>query len=78
MIQQTTTEGRDYFTATRRGVEYTAMRQGDAWGVASRRLALGRSNIGGFKHYPTIEAVEAGCKAFSGLSMLVNAPTVAA
>lgn len=78
MIQQTTTEGRDYFTAIRRGVEYTAMRQGDAWGVASRRLALGRWNMGGFKHYPTIEAVETGCKAFAGLSQLINAPAVAA
>lgn len=78
MIQQTTTDGRDYFTTTRRGVEYTAMRQGDAWGVASRRLALGRWNVGGFRHYATLGDLEAGCKAFAGLSLLVNAPAVAA
>ncbi len=53
-----------YVTAVARGTEYTLMKQGSAWYVASNRLALGRSNIGGGKHYATLAEVAAGCKAF--------------
>jgi len=74
MINQTTIEGRDYFTTVARGVEYTAMRNGgDAWGVATRRLSLGRWNTGGFKHYATLAELCAGCKAFRGLEALLTA-----
>lgn len=78
MIEQTTIEGRNYFTATARGVEYTAGRDSIGWGVWSRRLALGRSNVGGFKRYPSLEALAQGCKAFRGLDALVDAQAVAA
>lgn len=56
--------GTKYVTAVARGTEYTLMKQGSAWFVASNRLALGRSNIGGGKHYETLAEVAAGCKAF--------------
>lgn len=75
-ITQSTIEGRDYFTTVRNGVEYVAMRNGgDAWGVATRRLALGRYNTGGFKHFATLEALCAGCKAFAGLDAMLVATT---
>ena len=62
-------DGKKYLTATYRGTEYTLMRNGDGWGVASRRLALGRFNAGGFKSYRTFEDVRAGCKAFASLTI---------
>lgn len=64
--------GNKYITATYRGTEYTLMRNGDGWGVATRRIALGRFNTGGFKHYRSLAEVAAGCKAFSAVE-LVNA-----
>ena len=64
MTATTTINGSKYITATARGTEYTLMRLGDAWFVSSRRLALGRGNIGGGKHYDTLAEVAAGCKAF--------------
>ena len=53
-----------YVTAVARGTEYTLMKQGDAWFVASHRLALGRFNTGGGKHYQSLADVAEGCKAF--------------
>ena len=73
MIQQTTIDGRDYFTTTRNGVEYTAMRNGDgAWGVATRRLALGRFNAGGFKHFASLAELATKVRAFRGIDALVS------
>jgi hypothetical protein len=53
-----------YITATYRGTEYTLSRLCDAWFVSTRRIALGRWNMGGGKYYATLAAVAAGCKAF--------------
>lgn len=64
MTTTTTIDGSTYITATARGTEYTLMRLADAWFVSSRRLTLGRSHIGGGKHYETLAEVAAGCKAF--------------
>lgn len=58
--------GTKYVTAVSRGTEYTLMKQDCAWYVASNRLALGRSHIGGGKHYKTLAEVAARCKAFGG------------
>lgn len=65
-------DGVTYYTATRRGVEYTAYKtfSGD-WFVASNRLALGR-HIGGGKYYKNAEAIAEGCKAFAGLAILLS------
>lgn len=73
LITASEIDGRTYYTATRAGVEYCAGRLGDAWYVSSRRLALGRFNTGGGKHYADLAAVAAGCKAFAGLDALVEA-----
>jgi hypothetical protein len=64
--------GEKYVTAVARGTEYTLMKQGDAWFVASRRLALGRFNTGGGKHYATLADVAAGCKAFGAEAEIFN------
>lgn len=78
MIEQTTIEGRDYFTAIERGVEYTANRDTvlGGWCVYSHRLAYGRGHIGGVKRYPSAEALAAGCKAFRSLPALLEAAPV--
>lgn len=62
-------DGKTYYTAIYRGVEYCAGRLGDGWFVSSRRLSLGR-HVGGGKYYANLVAVAAGCKAFLGLDML--------
>lgn len=69
-MKATIANGNKYTTVVHRGTEYTLMRQGGAWGVATRRLALGRFNAGGFKYFPTLEAVKAGCKAFAGADLV--------
>jgi hypothetical protein len=63
-------EGRKYVSTVARGVRYTLMRLGDGWFVGSHRLALGRRHIGGGKHYETLDAVRAGCKAFAALDVV--------
>lgn len=66
-------EGKTYYTAVSRGVEYTACPSSDGrYWVASRRLSLGRWNTGGGKYYENLEAVAQGCKAFTCLDALVN------
>lgn len=72
-ITASVNEGRTYYTATRNGTEYTlAPAFGGKWFVYSRRLALGRFNTGGGKHYDTLAAVSAGCKALAGIDQLVT------
>lgn len=72
MLEKTIIDGSEYIAAKARGVEYTLMRLGDAWFVASHRLALGRNNSGGGKHYATLADVAAGCKAFGTAEDLVQ------
>jgi len=72
MIEVTIHDGREYFTATARGVEYTASREADGWGVWSRRLALGRRNVGSFKRYASAAELAAACRAFRGLDALIS------
>jgi hypothetical protein len=73
MNQRTISNNNLYITATARGTEYTLMRQGGGWFVASQRLALGRSHIGGGKHYETLAQVAQGCKAFGTEAELIAA-----
>lgn len=61
--------GTKYVTTTSRGIEYTLQRLCGKWFVSSRRLALGRGNIGGGKYYATFDEVRDGCKAFAALPM---------
>jgi hypothetical protein len=62
-----------YVTAVYRGTEYCLSRLGEGWYISTRRLALGRWNTGGGKHYATLAAVAAGCKAFGSESDLIRA-----
>lgn len=73
MIQQTTHEGRDYFTAERAGVRYTASQDCIGWHVHSHRLALGRGNVGGVKRFASVSDLATKVKAFRGLDQLVTA-----
>jgi hypothetical protein len=73
MIETTIHDGKPYYSATSRGVSYCAHELGGRWFVSSRRLALGRSNIGGGRYYETLADVAAGCKAFAGLDLLLAA-----
>ena len=61
-----------YVSAVRRGVSYCLHRHGEGWGVSSRRLSLGRSNVGGFKSYATLSDVAQGCAAFGSAAELVE------
>lgn len=70
-IVKTTVDGTDYFTTTARGVEYCASfsRTVGQWFVATRRLSLGRRNMGGGKYVADI----AQCKPFAALPALLAA-----
>lgn len=72
-IQMTSHEGREYFTTVARGTEYTASKGTYGWEVYTRRLALGRFNVGGFKRFSSLADVSANVRAFAGLDMLVQA-----
>lgn len=64
--------GTTYYTAVARGTSYCAYQSASGeWWCSSRRLSLGRWNAGGGKWYATLEALAQGCKAFSGLDVLV-------
>lgn len=71
MIQQGIIEGRSYYTTVRAGVEYTAMKDSAGWGVATRRLALGRFNTGGFKRFDSLSELAQKVRAFRGIDELV-------
>lgn len=61
-----------YYTTVRGGVEYTAYQSAiGGWYVLTKRLALGRSNVGGCKHFDSVNAVASSVKAFFGLNQLV-------
>ena len=73
-ITATTIDGTNYYTATRRGVKYTAYfsKAVGAWFVSTHRLALGRQHIGGGRYYKTIGDLALAVKAFAGLDLLVQ------
>ena len=64
-------KGTKYITTEYRGTEYCLMFSSGSYGVATRRLALGRFNAGGYKHFANLEAVATGCKAFGGIDNLM-------
>lgn len=66
------TNGLKYISAEYRGTSYCLSRNGDGWFVSSRRLALGRWNMGGGKCYATLADVAAGCKAFGSAAVLAE------
>jgi hypothetical protein len=72
MIEMTTHEGRNYYTATRAGVQYTASCDVSGWHVHSHRLALGRSNYGSVKRFASLAELAAKVKALRGLDVLAQ------
>lgn len=75
MLQVTQTEvnGTVYYTTTARGVAYTLRRKRDGeWELSSRRLSLGRHNVGSTKFFANLEALEAAIAAFRGIAQLLQ------
>ena len=52
-------DGQLYITTEFKGTEYCLHKFDGAWGVGTRRLALGRYNAGGFKRFATLDALAA-------------------
>jgi len=72
-VTQTDVNGTTYYTTTARGVSYTLRRKRDGeWELSSRRLALGRQNVGSTKFFATLEELEASIKALRGIAALLN------
>lgn len=63
-------DGQLYITTEFKGTEYCLHKFDGAWGVGTRRLALGRYNAGGFKRFATLDALAANCKAFGSAEQL--------
>ncbi|MBC7198319.1 MAG: hypothetical protein H5U32_03620 [Pseudomonas balearica] len=75
MLQVTQTEvnGTVYYTTTARGVAYTLRRKRDGeWELSSRRLSLGRHNVGTTKFFASLNDLEASIKALRGIAALLN------
>ena len=61
-----------YITTEFKGTEYCLHKFDGAWGIGTRRLALGRFNTGGFKRFATLDALAASCKAFGDADNLAS------
>lgn len=62
--------GHVYLSTEYRGVAYVLRRSKFGWELSTRRLSLGRMNMGGLKRFDTLEAVRAGCKAFAAVDLM--------
>lgn len=71
-IEQQTIEGTTYYTTVSRGTRYSLRHYKGEWELYSKRLALGRSNVGSFRFYNTLEQIEAEVKAFAGIATLLS------
>jgi hypothetical protein len=61
--------GTAYLSTEYRGTAYTLCRCQWGWEVSTRRLSLGRHNMGGVKIFKTLADVQANCKAFAGVEL---------
>lgn len=59
-----------YLQKTYRGTEYTLRRFRGGFELTTRRLALGRWNIGGCKFFGSLAEVQSGCRAFTGIELM--------
>jgi hypothetical protein len=74
MINAEIIEGVTYYSATVRGVNYSAyLTCFGSWCVHTSRAALGRKNVGSYKYFDTVAEVASGVKAFAGLDVLLAA-----
>ena len=71
-IEQTEVESVTYYTTQVRGINYTLHNTGSEWELHSRRQALGKNNVGSYKFFPSLQALEKQIKAFNGVSQLIN------
>ena len=70
ILNRTIANGKTYLTTEYRGTEYTLRCGKFGWELSTRRIALGRSCMGGFKRFATLADVQAKCKAFAGVDLL--------
>ncbi|MBF6615571.1 MAG: hypothetical protein ITG07_02485 [Candidimonas sp.] len=77
-IEQSNIEGVSYYTVVSRGTRYSLRQHKGEWELYSKRLALGRSNIGSYRFFRSLEEVEASVKAFSGIKLLLGSSAPAA
>jgi hypothetical protein len=72
-IRQTITRGihngATYLKTEYRGTSYILRRSQWGWELTTKRLALGRYNVGGRKRFQTLAEVQANCKAFAGVEL---------
>ena len=61
--------GTVYLTTEYRGTAYTPRFSQWGWELSTKRLSLGRYNVGGFKRFDTLAEVQAKCKAFAGVEL---------
>lgn len=71
-ITREISNGKVWLKTVHRGVEYSIARGEFGWTVYTRRLALGRFNIGSVRVFPTLAAATEKYKVFLGIE-LINA-----
>lgn len=73
IIEKSEYEGVTYYQMTSRGVDYTLRcHNDDEWELHSKRKALGRSNIGLFRFFKTLQEIEDTLKSFKGITKLIE------
>ncbi|MBA1280253.1 hypothetical protein [Stutzerimonas stutzeri] len=72
LIEQSTVEGSTYYSTESRGTRYSLRRHKGEWELYSKRLALGRSSIGSFRFFRSLDELEGAIKAFSGIQRLIG------
>lgn len=68
-------EGVTYYETERNGIAYMCYLTGQGeWCLQTRRLSLGRHNVGSFRHYKNLDLLASSVKAFSQLPQLLQVP----
>lgn len=75
-IEQQAIDGITYYTTVSRGTRYSLRQYKGEWELYSKRLALGRSSIGSFRFFDTLEQLEVTISAFNGIGMLIGSAQV--
>lgn len=75
-IEQEIIAGITYYTTVSRGTRYSLRQHKGEWELYSKRLSLGRSSIGSFRFFDTLEQLEVAISAFNGIGMLIGSTQV--
>lgn len=78
MIEQHDTTNGPAFSTEYRGTAYYASKVAGRWCVVSTRLATRAAGFGSARWFDDLQGVEAGLKAFAGLTVLASVQAVAA